>query len=421
MVFILYTFAMGDELHLTGGKIVTGKITSDTPDFVKIQTDKYGELSFPRNIVEKIVTSPAASPTPAISPTTLPTISRPIAGTEEILAGYDAVLFGVVKDVFAKPELGDWMPGAENMQLKIKDELRTGQGKVKVKLRGRGEVRLPPQSHMILLAMDPAGDKVTIELKGGRIWNNITPGGGVVNYTIKTPDLVAGVRGTLFKVSLDEGERSRVAVFEGSVYVTDALGKEITVSQNLAVTSDKQGKVSAPGAVNPDEIKEWTEWDQWALDVHQQIASRFIVGGQQIDAMAQLAAADGKKYENIMNEANAQILYNKEAERIDSYKNAFLKCAQDTGIFPPEQLGFAALIENPGVPGWKGPYIKDATLPILDRWAQPLRYVMKKSESSGNVFGELHSSGPDKIYQEGKPGSDDIRVIIPYYQLGIPR
>jgi hypothetical protein len=421
MVFILCAFGMGDEIHLTGGKIVTGKITSDTADFVKIKTDQYGELSFPRNIVEKIVTSPAASPTPAISPTTLPKIPRPTAGTEEILSGYDAVLFGVVKDVFIKPEGGDWMPGAENMQLKIKDELRTGQGKMKVKLRGRGEVRLPPNSHMILLSIDPQGDKVTIELKGGRIWNNITPGGGVVNYTIKTPDLVAGVRGTLFKVSLDEGERSRVAVFEGSVYVTDQLGKEITVNPNLAITSDKEGKISQPLSVNPDEIKEWTEWDQWALEVHQQIASRFIVGGQQIDAMAKLAAEDGKKYEKIMNEANAQILYNKEAERVESYKNAFLKCAQDTGIFPPEQLGFAALIENPGVPGWKGPYIKDTTLPILDRWAQPIKYVMKKSETSGNEFGELHSSGPDRLYQEGKPGTDDIRVIIPYYQLNLPR
>jgi hypothetical protein len=274
---------------------------------------------------------------------------------------------------------------------------------------------------MILLSIDPEGNKVTIELKGGRIWNNITPAGGVVNYMIKTPDLVAGVRGTLFKVSLDEAPGSRLAVFEGSVSAADLAGKiEISVAANFAVAVDKQGRITQPFAVNPEEIKEWTEWDQWALDVHKNIASRFMIGGEQIDQMAKLVAEDGKRYEQIVNEANQQILYNREAERIEGYKSAFSEFARDTGVYPTDQMGFAVLIENPGLPGWKGPYIKDKTLPILDRWGQPLKYILKKSQNSGNIFSEIHSSGPDRVYQEGKPGTDDIRIIIPYYQLGLP-
>ncbi|MBN1900929.1 FecR domain-containing protein [Candidatus Sumerlaeota bacterium] len=440
LLFLMAGYIDADEIVLSGGKVITGKIISDTQDLIKLETEQYGEVAFPKNIVEKItytdkgitiIITPVASPSPP-SPSPVQTnvaspgekvdIIRPSAPTEEIQTGYDAVIFGVMQEVFIKPFGGDWIQAAPNMQLKVMDEARTGLGKAKMKLRGRGEVRLPPNSHMILVSMDPEGNQVTIELKSGRIWNNITPSGGVVNYTIKTPDLVAGVRGTLFKVSLDEAPGSRLAVFEGSVYAADPTGKfEASVAANFAIATDKQGRITQPFSVHPDEIKEWTEWDQWALDVHRNISSRFIIGGEQIDQMAKLAAEDGKRYEQIVSEANQQILYNREAERIEGYKSAFMQFARDTSVFPTDQMGFAVLIENPGLPGWKKSYIEDKTLPILDRWGQPLKYTLKKSPNSGNMFGEIHSSGPNRIYEEGKSGTDDIRVIIPYYQIDIPK
>jgi len=363
----------------------------------------------------------AKSPIP--TPTPKPKISeRPVSSSGEIVSGYDGVLFGVVKDVFIMTEGTDWATATENVQLKVKDAVRTAMGKTKMKLRGRGELRLPPNSQMILVAMDEKGERVTIELMGGRIWNNITPGGGVVNYTVKTPDLVAGVRGTLFKVSLDEGPRSRLAVFDGSVYVTSAAGgAEAVVPANQSVTVDPSGRLTAPKPVLPDEINEWTEWDAWALDIHQNISSRFIVGGEQIDAMAKTVADDQKRYEKIMNEANRTIIVNKEADRLDRYKEAFLKFARDTSVFPSNEMNFTALMENPGLPGWKGPYIEEKTLPLLDRWGGALRYTLKKSAQSGNMFGEIHSNGPDKTDQNDQVGSDDIRILIPYYQLGLPQ
>ena len=437
LFIFIASLCRADEIHLTGGKIIQGEITQDTDTILKMKTSKYGEVSFPKSLVDKIIysdkeeSSPSPTVTPAPSETDVATptaspkaeeIFRPRAIKVEIITSYDAVLFGVVEEVYVRPHGGAWMPAEQNMQLRVKDEVRTGQGKVKMKMRGRGEVRLPPNSHLILLSIDPLGEKVTIELKGGRIWNNITPGGGVVNYTVRTPDLVAGVRGTLFKVSLNEAPGSRLAVFEGSVEAMDPTGKVgLTVEANQAVATDQKGQITKPQPVDPDEINEWTEWDEWALDVHRNIASRFMIGGEQIDQMAKLVAEDGKRYENIMNEANRQIIINKEAERIDGFKEPFMKFARDTGVFPTNEMGFTVLVEDPGLPGWSGPYIEDTTLPIMDRWGEPIYYLLKKSQASGNVYGEIHSSGPDGVYQEGKPGSDDIRTIVPYYTIEMTR
>ena len=80
-------------------------------------------------------------------------------------------------------------------------------------------------------------------------------------------------------------------------------------------------------------------------------------------------------------------------------------------------MGFSILIEDPGLPGWKGPYISEKTLPILDRWGGKIRYTLKKAPNSGNIFGEIHSDGPDRI-DSGDSTGDDLRSIIPYYQLG---
>jgi len=432
IVFALFHSAFADEIHLTGGKVIKGRITSEEGDLVKITTREYGEISFPGNIVEKIVrdetpgATKAETRAPAATPTPTPAkvnITRPVASRKEVLFGFDAVLFDVVKEVYIRPFGGEWIPAKSNIQLKVKDEVRTGLGKAKLTIRGRGEVRIPPNSHMILVAMDPRGEKITIELKGGRIWNNVTPGGGVVNYTIRTPDLVAGVRGTLFKVSLNEAPGSRVAVFEGSVIAT-IPGREtatpgVTVGANLAVFVDEKGQLSSPNPVDPEEIQEWTEWDEWALDIHENIASRFVFGGEQIDQMANVIAEDGKRYEQIVSEANRQIIINKEAARMEGYREAFMKFARDTGVFPPSGLGFSVLIENPGFPGWNGPYIGETTLPIMDRWKKPLRYFLKKSEKSGNEYGEIISGGPDGSYHEGGKGPDDLRVLVPFYEIAL--
>ncbi|HPB30947.1 MAG TPA: FecR family protein, partial [Candidatus Sumerlaeota bacterium] len=223
VIALIILMSGADEVHLKGGTVIRGRIAEEGTESVKVENPDLGLLTFPRERIEKIVRDApqiTASPTHAAPPASDAPVLRPVAATDDVLDGYDAVLFGVVNEVHVGPEGKNWFPAASFMQLKVRDEIRTGLGKTRIKLRGRGEVRLPPNSQMLLALVEGNGTQVTIELKGGRVWNQITPGGGIVNYTIKTPDLVAGVQGTLFKVSLDEAEGARLAVFEGRVAAT---------------------------------------------------------------------------------------------------------------------------------------------------------------------------------------------------------
>ena len=52
----------------------------------------------------------------------------------------------------------------------------------------------------------------------------------------------------------------------------------------------------------------------------------------------------------------------------------------DVGRYPTSAEGLQALLENPGLLNWRGPYLQWITVP-LDPWGQPLQY-----RSSGGAF-----------------------------------
>lgn len=68
----------------------------------------------------------------------------------------------------------------------------------------------------------------------------------------------------------------------------------------------------------------------------------------------------------------------------------------DTGTYPTNEQGLNALVTNPGVEKWQGPYLKKG-LP-LDPWGKP--YIYQYPGTHGEY--DLYSYGRD-----GKPGGDD--------------
>ena len=72
---------------------------------------------------------------------------------------------------------------------------------------------------------------------------------------------------------------------------------------------------------------------------------------------------------------------------------------QDVGRYPTNEEGLQALVEDPGLPGWIGPYLKGKLKP--DPWKTPYSYSI--DETGGGQY-VLASAGPYR--QVGT--SDDI-------------
>ena len=74
---------------------------------------------------------------------------------------------------------------------------------------------------------------------------------------------------------------------------------------------------------------------------------------------------------------------------------------QDIGRYPTGDEGLQALLDNPGIPNWKGPYLKGRELKD-DPWNTPFVYSMDPQHEGQYI---LASAGPDR--QAGT--QDDIK------------
>lgn len=89
--------------------------------------------------------------------------------------------------------------------------------------------------------------------------------------------------------------------------------------------------------------------------------------------------------------------------QVKNFESALDLYRLDTGVYPTTQQGLTALVRNPGnVPGWKGPYVDSATVP-LDPWGNP--YLYKAPGEHGPY--DLFSLGSDKA-QGGTGEAADV-------------
>ena len=91
-------------------------------------------------------------------------------------------------------------------------------------------------------------------------------------------------------------------------------------------------------------------------------------------------------------------------------KEAILQYTKDTGFFPEDNENwFMALMENPQLAGWKGPYITDKDI-FTDAWGSTVYYRINRSPFSDAQYGVLVIIGPNKKYDGGYV--DDLKEII---------
>jgi general secretion pathway protein G len=79
---------------------------------------------------------------------------------------------------------------------------------------------------------------------------------------------------------------------------------------------------------------------------------------------------------------------NYEAKNIETALDLFMI---DAGRYPTQQEGLGALVANPGIPKWEGPYLKTKGIPV-DPWGHPYQYHIPGTD--GRDY-DLYSLGPD--------------------------
>lgn len=155
--------------------------------------------------------------------------------------------------------------------LKKGDKLRK-EHEVKVAEKSRLEILFPDGTVMRLseksqLKMNEVsynkqteGKNVKVDLAVGKLWAKVkklaTPDSSV---EVKTSNAVAGVRGTVYRVNVEEDKSALVKVYDGTVYVAnppkDATGKPAV---QVAKPSEVAGPKEVPPPYHQVTMEEWT-------------------------------------------------------------------------------------------------------------------------------------------------------------------
>ena len=159
-------------------------------------------------------------------------------------------------------------PGQKGVRtLKINDLLKAG-CEVSTGERSRMELLLPDQSIVrfadntrfkILQAdvVDARKRDVKIFVTIGKIWSNVRKSlGGKSGYEVSCENAVAGVRGTIYRMNVEDDKSALVKVYDGEVSVAAATAKK---DQNAPIAGPPK-PVAGPTAVagpKPVSMEEW--------------------------------------------------------------------------------------------------------------------------------------------------------------------
>lgn len=158
----------------------------------------------------------------------------------------------------------DWKPLKTGNLLKGGDEIRIGK-------RSRLELRLPDQSvlrfsentQFKIVALDINDKNKTrnakISMALGKTWANVsrTLGGTKPNYEMSSRNAVCGVRGTIYRMNVEQNDSVLVRVYEGEVNVTGGRKTAETAPPMIGQPQKIAGPTPIEGP-RPVSMEEWT-------------------------------------------------------------------------------------------------------------------------------------------------------------------
>jgi hypothetical protein len=154
--------------------------------------------------------------------------------------------------------------------LKKNDKIMKGQ-EVKVGERSRIELKYPDGTVMrfaerSVIKMDDItydsktqNKKVRVDLGGGKLWANVKKlATADSRVEVKTVNAVAGVRGTVYRVNVDEDNSAMVKVYDGSVNVTGVPKEAAKTSGQFTPPVPVDGPREVPPPYHEVSMEEWT-------------------------------------------------------------------------------------------------------------------------------------------------------------------
>lgn len=100
---------------------------------------------------------------------------------------------------------------------------------------------------------------VKVGLSAGRLWAKVkkltTPDSSV---EVRTPSAVAGVRGTVYRVNVEEDRSSLVKVYDGSVYVANPPRDTSKPIDKITMPHEVAGPHEVPPPAHEVSMEEWT-------------------------------------------------------------------------------------------------------------------------------------------------------------------
>jgi hypothetical protein len=220
----------------------------------------------------------------------------PVASTEAMVTMIEGTAH-----VFTKGETAG-LPLKKGSKLKRGQEIRVGaNSRMEIRFPDRTVMRLAEKSRLVmdevLYDSKTENKNVKVNLTVGKLWANVkklvTPDSTV---EVRTSNAVAGVRGTVYRVNVEEDNSALVKVYDGTVYVAnppkEESGKpprevsgpvpvpgphevpppyhEVTMEEWLVivqsfqqVTISPEGVASQPQAFDPKaDADDWVRWNQ---------------------------------------------------------------------------------------------------------------------------------------------------------------
>jgi hypothetical protein len=171
-------------------------------------------------------------------------------------------------------------------------------GRVELQFDDRSILRLDHSSQIQILSA-PTERGVMVAL--GKIWAKVQSIVGVSKFQVKTPTVVAGVRGTIIRAEVIDGE-AEVAVDEGEVEITTP-GRPVPIflRQNMLCRVRQGAPAPSPAAFDPRAREQWEFWtdplvQQQIAEIEESVAEKREAAAQvheQARSAFQTLALDG--------------------------------------------------------------------------------------------------------------------------------